>query len=620
MKNKVVSKATDLYKSADTRIQKILHLTIYETMIAAGCILAAIIMIIRVFYGTEITDEAFYVSDALTMMHGNIYYAYNNYSYGTGGGFLMIPFLFIYEIFVSDNAGVFLYTRICYMVFWYTISLFGYRILKKDFKKSSALLVTGFIITYAGGGGTYNFSYNTVPCALAYITGLTIYDALEHENKFSRMKLILSGFMMGIAVLGHLGYAVAVISFMVVILIRTKGVKEKVRNVLCCIIGGIAEILVVTVPIIIQTSLSTLIAGIDNKLHPYPTETMYQGTVSDKMAAVIEIYKQYIPYLIIVFVFVFFFSIKFIRENKKGLTKKGHAILAASVAMFLLTTHFCLIQIRTNSAIVNWYWGFSASIGIMFLFCILEFRKYPVILYLGLYPIVFAFVSIMGIDSSTSTGRFAVAVPAMAIYFLILLNEESKLASVIVTVSVVGCILSMGINNYRYVYRDGHISALNCKVESGVYKGLYTTPARAHDLPELEEYLNSIVDENEYYAFRDNVPAGYLMMHTGIMCDKSTWDCMNYSYNKNAPANLYEFYQRRDGFPQKYIYVDYGRDKKLSIEDEDYKFNEFINSYYKKVEDFALNSTFYHIMVFEYKGGFDGDFDYWIDRHMLRDN
>ena len=147
----MVSKAIDLYKSIDTNTQKIFHLTIYEAVIAVGCILSAIIMIIRVFYGTELTDEAFYVSDALTMMHGNVYYAYNNYSYGTGGVFLMIPLLFIYELFVPNNAGVFLYTRICYMIFWYTVSILGYRILKKDFKKSSALLVTGFMITFAGG-------------------------------------------------------------------------------------------------------------------------------------------------------------------------------------------------------------------------------------------------------------------------------------------------------------------------------------------------------------------------------------------------------------------------------------------------------------------------------------
>lgn len=615
----MVSKIVELYKKMDNKLQKGLHLSVYESTIAIGCILVAVVMFVRVFYGTELTDEAFHVSDALAMMHGNVYYAYNNYSYGTGGGFLMIPFLFVYEIFVPDNAGVILYARICYMIFWYSIVIFGYQILKKEFDKSSVLLVTGFMIAFAGSGGLYDFSYNSVPCAMAFISGLTIYDTIEHENKYTKGKLILSGFMMGIAVFGHPGYLVAVVSFAMVIFIRSNGLKNKLLNVLCCVIGGIAEIFVVTIPIIVQTDFSTLIAGIKNKLHPYPTGNMYKGTTLDKLALVIEAYRQILPYLIIISFFMFFISRRCIREKEKKLTLKEYALLATSTAIFFLVIYLCIMQARTNSAIVNWYWGFLASIGITVLLCFFELKKYPIILYIGLYPIIFTFASIIGIDSYASMERFAAAVPAMAVYFLILLNEEGKHVKMIATVSIVGCILAIVLNNYRYVYRDEHFSVLGSKVSSGVYKGLYTTQARAHDLPELEEYLNSIVEEDEYYAFRDNVPAGYLMMHRGIMCDKATWDCLNYTYGKNAPANLYEFYQRRRAFPQKYIYVDYGRDTNLSIENETYTFNEFINSYYKKTADFKLNDTFYHIMVFEYHGGFDGDFDYWIDRHMLQE-
>ena len=293
-------------------------------------------------------------------------------------------------------------------------------------------------------------------------------------------------------------------------------------------------------------------------------------------------------------------------------------ILSLSSAFFLITLYFCYLQAGTNSTIVSWYWGFLASIGVTILLLMAESIKFPILLYIGVYPIIFAFASIMIIDSSASTRRFVVAVPAILAYFLIILEEESELARFLTTVSVVLCILAIGINNYRYVYRDEHLSSLDYKVESGVYKGIFTTATRARDLPELEDYLNNIVEENEYYAFRDNVPAGYLMMHTGIMCDKDTWDPLNYSYKKNAPANLYEFYQRRGVFPQKYIYVDYGRDTNLSIEESEYKFNEFINRYYKKTADLSLNETFYHVMVYEYKGGFDGNFDYWINRHMIQ--
>lgn len=616
-----MNNATDSYRRIDEKVQKVIRLSIYECLIALGCVFAAIVILIRVFYGTELTDEAFYVSDAVTMMHGNLYYAYNNYSYGTGGVFLMIPFLFIYELIVPDLEGVFLYTRVCYLLFYYAVLVFGYRILIKDFKKSSALLITGFMIVFAGGGNMFNFSYNMTPLTLAYISGLTIYDAIEHENRFSRAKLILSGFLMGIAVLGHLGYGIAIAVFACVILLRTKGsIKERLMNVLCCVMGGTLEMLIVALPIIAQAGASTLISGIKDKLNPYPQGSMYSGSASDKLDVLKATYMQWLPYLLVIFVFVFVFSLRYIREDEKKLSKKGYAILSLSTGMFLLSMYFCWSQIHSSGA-VNWYWGFIGSIGVVALLLFIEFRKYPIILYIGIYPLIFAFASVVGIDSSASIERFVVAVPAMAAYFLVILNEESELARVIATVAAVGCIFSIGVNEFRCVYRDEHFSTLDYRVESGVNKGIFTTEARAHDLPELEEYLNSVISDDDFYAFRDNVPAAYLMVHKGTMCDKDTWDCLNYSYHHStgSPSTLYEYYKRRGTFPTKVIYVDYGRDENLSIEDPDYMYNEFINTYYKKTEDIELNETFYHVVVYEYNGGFNGDYDYWINRHLYKD-
>ena len=606
------------YKIIDEKLQIKVHLSIFECLIVCGCILSAIVMFIRVFYGTELTDEAYYVSDAIAMVHGNIPYAYNNYSYGTGSAFLLIPLVFIYELLVPSNEGIFLFTRICYIFFWYAALLFGYRILRRDFKKSSALLVTGFLIPYAGGGTIFNFSYNTVPCALSYIAGLTIYDAVEHKNKFYAIKLYFSGFLMGIAFFAQPGYAIAIATFAAIILFRGKGLKDKVRDLSLCLAGGITEILMVVIPIMIQSSPAKLIAGIRYKFNPYPTGTMYSRTTKSRIDVIVGMYKQYLPLMVCIFLFVLLFSLRYIREEDKKLSKKEYVLLAASAAIFLLTAFFCRSQSSVYTDNVNMYWGFVGSIGMAVLLLTFDFKKYPIILYLGIYPVLFSIVEVVVVDSEASISRYVAAVPVMAVYLLIMLNKKSELIRIIATVSVVACILSMGIIGFRYIYRDEHFSALDYQVGSGVYKGLYTSEARAHDLPELEEYLNSIVEDGEYYAFRDNVPAAYLMMHHGIMCDKATWDCLNYSYKKNAPAQLYEYYQRREAFPEKYIYIDYGRDEQMSIEEDGFLFNEFIDSYYTKTADFELNSTFSHVIVYEYKGGFDGDFDYWIERHMYR--
>ena len=173
----------------------------------------------------------------------------------------------------------------------------------------------------------------------------------------------------------------------------------------------------------------------------------------------------------------------------------------------------------------------------------------------------------------------------------------------------------MGFTDFYYVYRDEHIQYLDYKVESGVYKGIYTTQARQNDLVELEEYLNQIVDEDESYSFRDNVPFAYLMMHKGKVCEISTWDYMQYSYHRNSPAPVFDYYRVRDMIPDKIIYVDYGRDANLSIEDPDYRYNDWVNSYYDKVDDFVMNGTFYHVVVYQYNGSFDGDYQTWIDNY-----
>lgn len=615
----MIASIISIYNRIDKKLETELNLSVYEMLIAMGCVVVAIVMFIRMFYGTEISDEAYYVADAISMIHGNIPYAYNNYSWGTGSAFLLIPVVFLYELIVPDCRGIILITRLCFILFWDIVLYLGYRVLKKDYKKSDSLLITGFMIPFAGGGELFNFSYNTVPCALSYLSGLIIYDAIEHKDEYSTIKLYISGFLMGIAFFSQPGYAIAIAVFAVVIVMRSIGIKDKIKNLGLCVAGGITEILVVFIPIMVITSPTKLIEGIQYKFNPYPTGAMSSETAIGKISSVLRLYVYYVPILVVLFIVILFFSQKYVRENESKLEKKEYTILAASSALFLITLFICSRQAFNKNVNDNWWWGFVGSIGIIFLLVIAEFKKHPIILYIGIYPLIFTITEIIAVDSSFSEWRYKHAVPVMGIYLLVLLQRKSEVIRIVATVSVVVIILSIGLNQYGYIYRDERIGLLDYRVDSGVYKGIYTTKTRSHDLPELEDFLNEIVDEGELYAFRDNVPAGYLMVHKGIMCDKATWDPLNYSYHKNAPAPLYEYYQRREAFPDKYIYVDFGRDKQLSIEENGYLLNEFIETYYTKTADLKLNETFYHVIVYEYNGTFDGNFDHWIERHMYKD-
>ena len=64
----------------------------WEELLYAGiCICAAIAMVFRSFFGTELTDEVYAVSDTLAAMYGNLPFAFNTSSVA---GQALVPMLF----------------------------------------------------------------------------------------------------------------------------------------------------------------------------------------------------------------------------------------------------------------------------------------------------------------------------------------------------------------------------------------------------------------------------------------------------------------------------------------------------------------------------------------------
>ena len=208
-----IETVAEKYRGLNEYIEKKTKHSIYEIVLIFGCVLSAILMYVRCFYGTEITDEAYYVSDALEMIRGNIPYAYNNYSMGTGSAFLLIPIIYVYRMFVPDLAGIFLCTRLCYTTFRFIILVCVCHILKKSVPRYHALLLTGFMIPYVGSI-VGNFNYNTIATMLSYFVAFLLFDAIENKSKYATFELLFSGFLMGIAVFAHPGYGLAVIVFL----------------------------------------------------------------------------------------------------------------------------------------------------------------------------------------------------------------------------------------------------------------------------------------------------------------------------------------------------------------------------------------------------------------------
>ena len=91
---------------------------------------------------------------------------------------------------------------------------------------------------------------------------------------------------------------------------------------------------------------------------------------------------------------------------------------------------------------------------------------------------------------------------------------------------------------------------------------------------------------------------GYLMSN-GKACTSSAYDAMQYSYDVNNPEIMYDYFNLTESVPTKIIYIDFGRDEILSIEDEHWGFNQFVDYNYKLQSETELKM--FRILLYELK-------------------
>lgn len=167
----------------------------------------------------------------------------------------------------------------------------------------------------------------------------------------------------------------------------------------------------------------------------------------------------------------------------------------------------------------------------------------------------------------------------------------------------------MVINSYHILAVVDGKPRYEMMISDGIWTGIIDTKEKADTLPKLERFLNSVVSDDDYFAFRDDFTAGYMMVHKGNICEKGP---NSFAYEARCPEELYEYYKRRETIPTKIIYMkQWGKDNSLT--DSTYQYNKFLNQYYMCTPTDYQDSIFESVTIYNYNGGFDGNYDYWID-------
>lgn len=177
-----------------------------------------------------------------------------------------------------------------------------------------------------------------------------------------------------------------------------------------------------------------------------------------------------------------------------------------------------------------------------------------------------------------------------------LIEGKIKRAVSFLSSSIIACVFTFGflMNYYGYMYRDEPMNRQNYKVEYGVYSGLYTTRARGEGIVSLEKTIRSSTNSFYTVLFMDCVPMAYLMTdarHTA----PSTWDIQLYTYGFTDDTLLQKYFKTVNRTPDKIIYIFTGRDKILSIDSQNYKFNEYVKSNYELVTNIT---AYYPVKIY----------------------
>lgn len=577
-------------------------------------------MINRARYGINIVDEAYYMADGKTVLEGNVPYALNNCSV-TGMTFLMIPFVWIYRLFSPEYTGYFLYMRIMFILFRGIILLICFLLLQKMYGSFCSACTVLPVLAYHNAA-IQNFSYNNNSFILIFLVGvLLIYlqDRAE-PGKTKASEYFLAGILSALAVFSHPAHAISVILFCLLLLLF----RTPFREILAYIAGGIAQIVIVFAFIIAQAGWKTTYQGM--RSYGHSVSGMEASPLIKTVNLILAEYKALWRVMLVIF-FVLLLSALFTMgiasaKQKKHLVTTAmlkRLVLGATQMSALVGLFFILFRYQVSSQKIVHYVGACAFLTGIFLAPF--FWKEKAIWFIGMPGMAFCLLEAFMTTSNPPDYRFIYAMPMLAALFLVDANlnnnredrtdyKENRSKKRFIenpsifhkvfaglTIAVSSMCILCEMKGLQYVYVDSPLPELRYKIDQGVFKGIYTTERNAKDTIELEYYIRNNTDKDELIAFRDNVPVGYLFMN-GKICDIRTWDCMSYYAGNKNPSNLYAYYERFGNTPDKIIYVDFGMTEKLSIYDDSFQYNEFLNGHYTMLSNIKLNETYKKVIIY----------------------
>jgi len=531
-----------------------------DNLIKILCILPAFVMVLltfnRLYYGTELTDEALYVAMPQAFINGMRPFA-TNWEIHQTSAFFLLPFLYIFQLITGNTEGLFLFSRIVYFVFTLFVATVGFFALKKYINEILAVYISFVIVTYAPFA-LYNASYNSLSFTFLLlglfllINAFSIESGDDKEQKKKKMLILSAG--ISHACLAFFYPQMVILSLFIGMFVvpciiyytSGKNIKSIPKLWVYYITGGAAMgVILLCVLVLAAGGLNNILTGINGiLLNPKYGEASIGTEIISNMPVYIlgALYWQGMHFLIYPFLILVYFISKKDRYKNPFI-----CLILVLLPILALIFHWYILGNRDSRTMIIYTFLVGGIIPIALYMLtkqseanppLRHCEERPVIrqssaqskkLFILLYiPSFFGFLLV----STVSAGTYVQApwimpggiiLSAIFVTFLIekiitegkafkLSNTAKK--KLILSVQVIACLFFLVSNvfvHYNVVYRDAPIKELNHRVEYGIFKGIKTTQERKLTLENTERLIKSLDQDGKLVMAMENVPFFYLM-------------------------------------------------------------------------------------------------------------
>ncbi len=531
----------------------------------------------RVRYGIELSDEAIYLASGVMYSKGALPFV-DIWSHIATSVFTYGIWVKMWMCLSGGTEGIFFALRIMYILWKFIVIYIIYRMLLPYINSLNATISLMGVFLFTPFN-VFQFSYNTIPYLLIFFVGILLSKKNERENRMIGIYCAISGILMAICVLASTSVVFVCAAIAIILLFEDKKAFGQY------VLGGLCVAVIIVLRLIIQGGMGELCQGIYNTItagcYLQIERVSWESNAHILMVYATSLFKFILLSLIVQCIVLFVYKVTRLSHSGE-VVRKTEWFTIALYTLIVLFNYFLyanLADFLTMIVPATWFLP-------LFLLIVQrdDFVK-KILIYIYI-PYIVYYIGVSMTSWTGTSSREYILFPLLIVNYILLqysipclFKKRKYVTSCIVGLCAIMTIISIVIFNFSVVYRDEKISQLNTRIEAGIYKGLYTTEENAEEIINLERYIKEITREQDEVLFLDQVPFAYLMSN-GKFCTPTTMDPMLYSYHVNDDTLLLEFYKVKEKKPDKIIYIWTGRDKILSVEDENIPFNEYIESNY----------------------------------------